>query len=270
MSDLSSVASLSVYLIEPSSVQKKIIAGALTAIGVHKIEMFEDAQSALAGMRVKRPDLVFSALYLPDMSGVDLIHVMREDDDLENVAFILVSSETRPQVLDPVRQSGACGILPKPFTEQQLKTALLTTLDYLMHDESLADEDVNLEELRVLIVDDSKSSRNYVRRVLENLGVKNFVEAENGRQAVEIMAETFVDLVITDFNMPEMDGRALIEHIHSKSWQQSVPILMVTSEQNKSRLAGIEDSGVAGICDKPFVPNVIKQLLVKILAGNHR
>jgi len=270
VSDLSSVASLSVYLIEPSSVQKKIIAGALTAIGVHKIEMFEDAQSALAGMRVKRPDLVFSALYLPDMSGVDLIHVMREDDDLENVAFILVSSETRPQVLDPVRQSGACGILPKPFTEQQLKTALLTTLDYLMHDESLADEDVNLEELRVLIVDDSKSSRNYVRRVLENLGVKNFVEAENGRQAVEIMAETFVDLVITDFNMPEMDGRALIEHIHSKSWQQSVPILMVTSEQNKSRLAGIEDSGVAGICDKPFVPNVIKQLLVKILAGNHR
>ena len=268
MSDLSSVASLSVYLIEPSPVQTKIIAAALKAIGVRKIEKFVDAQSALAVMRAERPDLVFSALYLPDMSGTDLIHVMRQNDDLGGVAFILISSEARPQVLEPVRQSGACGILPKPFTEQQLKTALLTTLDYLHPDDKLCSENIDLEELKVLIVDDSKNSRKYVRRVLENLGIKNFLEAENGRQAIEIMAETFVDLVITDFNMPEMDGKALIEYIRSKSWQKSVPILMVTCEQNKSRLAGIEDFGVAGICDKPFTTSVIKSLLAKILAGN--
>lgn len=268
MNDLSSGASLSVYLIEPSSVQAKIIIKALKAIGVRKIEKFEDAESALAGMRAKRPDLILSALYLPDMPGTDLIQIMRQDEDLEDIAFILVSSETRPQVLEPVRQSGACGILPKPFTELQLKTALSTTLDYLHRDDTLADENIDLEELKVLIVDDSKSSRNYVRRVLENLGVKKILEATNGRKAVEIMADTFVDLVITDYNMPEMDGRALIEHIRSKSWQKSVPILMVTSEQNKSRLAGIEDSGVAGICDKPFIPDVIKPLLMKILAGN--
>jgi two-component system chemotaxis response regulator CheY len=268
--NLSSVKSLSVYLIEPSSVQAKIIVGSLNAIGVSRIEVFENAQSGLAAMHAKRPDLVLSALYLPDMSGTELINAMRKDSSLEEIAFILVSSETRPQVLEPVRQSGACGILPKPFTEQQLKTALSTTLDYLMHDDSLIEEGANLEELKVLIVDDSKSSRNFVRRVLDNLGIKNILEAENGRQALKLMSETFVDLVITDFNMPEMDGRALIEHIRSESWQQSVPILMVTSEQNKSRLAGIEDSGVSGICDKPFIPDIIEPLIMKILAGNQK
>jgi two-component system chemotaxis response regulator CheY len=64
--------------------------------------------------------------------------------------FILVSSETRPQVLEPVRQSGVCGILPKPFSEAQLLCALRATLDYLDDDASLENAGIDLENLRVL------------------------------------------------------------------------------------------------------------------------
>ena len=270
MAELSLLNTLNVYLIEPSAVQAKFIAAEMKAVGITHIKIFESGQAALAAMRKLRPNLVVSALYLPDMSGTELVYAMRSDPDLAEVAFILISSETRPQVLDPVRQSGACGILPKPFTEVQLKMALSATLDFLHTDYSLANSNVELEELMVLIVDDSKTSRNYIRHVFENLGVKKFLEAENGLRAVEIMESTLVDLVITDYNMPEMDGEALVQHIRSRSWQNSVPILMVTSEQNKSRLAGIEDFGVSGICDKPFVPSVIKPLLAKILSSNSR
>ena len=65
--------------------------------------------------------------------------------------------------------------------------------------------------------------------------------------------------------MPEMDGRGLIEFIRSRSWQASVPILMVTSETDQGRLAGIEEAGVSGICDKPFEPEFVKHLLNRIL-----
>lgn len=269
MGKLSLVNTLSVYLVEPSAVQAKFIAGELKAVGIARIKVFESALAVLKEMKTARPSVVISALYLPDMSGTELVYAMRDDPQLADVAFILISSETRPQVLEPVRQSGACGILPKPFSDKQLKKVLSTTLDYLMTDDTLVSEHIELEDLTVLIVDDSKTSRNYVRHVFENLGVKKFIEAENGVEAVKVMEGTLVDLVITDYNMPEMDGQALVKHIRSKSWQNSVPILMITSEQNRNRLAGMEDLGVSGICDKPFVPEVIKPLLTKILT-EHR
>ncbi len=270
MSKLSLAHTLSVYLVEPSSVQARFITDKLKLMGVDRVKVFDSALAVLEAMKTARPSVVISALYLPDMSGTELVYAMRDDARMADVAFVLISSETRPQVLEPVRQSGACGILPKPFTERQLQKVLSTTLEYLTTDDTLLNEHVELEDLVVLIVDDSKTSRNYVRHVFENLGAKNLIEAENGVEAVKIMESTLVDLVITDYNMPEMDGQQLVQHIRGKSWQNSVPILMITSEQDHNRLAGVEDSGVSGICDKPFVPEVIKPLLMKVLAENRR
>lgn len=260
--------SLSAYVVEPSAMQGKIIVGELEALGIRATKHFTTASEALAAMKQARPDVVVSALYLPDMSGTELIATMRQDRDLEQVAFLLVSSETRPQALEPVRQSGVCGILPKPFTREQLQAALATTMDYLSHDSNFA-ATLDAEGLKVLLVDDSPSARKFMRRVLENLGINNFIECENGREAVSAMAETMIDLVVTDYNMPEMDGQALVNYIRQQSWQNSVPILMVTSESNEGRLAAIEESGVSGICDKPFEPTIVKRLLSQLLADRN-
>jgi two-component system chemotaxis response regulator CheY len=75
-----------------------------------------------------------------------------------------------------------------------------------------------------------------------------------------------VDLVVTDYNMPEMDGQALVKHIRQHSWQKTVPILMVTSESDEGRLAAVEAAGVSGICDKPFEASVVRELLGRLLA----
>ncbi|MEW6165860.1 MAG: response regulator [Pseudomonadota bacterium] len=259
-----SFESLVVFLVEPSASQAKFIAAQLKSLGIAVVRTFDSGAAALQAMRESRPDLVISALYLPDMSGTDLVGTMRGEGGLEQVAFILISSETRPQALEPVRQLGVCGILPKPFSAEQLKTALRTTLDFLRQDSDMAAE-LDGENLHVLLVDDSPSARKFMRRVLENLGIEKFHEAENGRAAVAILAETMVDLVVTDYNMPEMDGQALVEYIRTQSWQNSVPVLMVTSEANAGRLAAVQEAGVSGICDKPFEPSVVKRLLRNML-----
>ena len=254
-------------LVEPSSMQSKAITAQLEAVGLRDIRLAGSGEEALAGMRLSPPNLVVSALYLPDMTGTDLVEAMRRSPELEQTAFILVSSETRPQALEPVRQSGVCAILPKPFSQEQLRHALSNTLDLLKQETALCDK-LEAENLRVLLVDDSLSARRFMRRVLENLGITNFIEAENGRQAVAVLAETMVDLVVTDYNMPEMDGEALVHHIREKGWQQSVPILMVTSESSAGRLAAVQKAGVSGICDKPFEPAVVKSLLWSMLKGD--
>lgn len=260
MSLITSLADLRVVLVEPSSMQAHLVSRMVHNQGIARVDTCGNGAAALAALRqAPAATVVISSLYLPDMAGTDLVAAMRAEALLETVPFILVSSETRPQVLDPVRQSGACSIVPKPFSEQQLARALYAAADYLNPPRDL--DLAEIERLRVLLVDDSLASRRHLRRLLDELGIERITEAVNGKEAVACLQDTMVDLVITDYNMPEMDGRELTEYIRTQSWQNTVPVLMVTSEQNMGRLAAVERAGVSAICDKPFDAGSIRQLI---------
>jgi len=225
---MSASSSIDVILVEPSHMQQRIIGDELQKLGVTDVRAVASGAEALAAMRADAPALVLSAMSLPDMSGTDLVLAMRADERLTGIAFILVSSETRPQVLDGIRQSGACAILPKPFTHAQLDRAMCATIEFLDPSERLdLDAEVELEALRVMIVDDSGNSRRFIRRVLENLGIENFLEASNGRQAMALLGENLVDLVITDYNMPEMDGLEALSRIMQKC---PTPVVMLSNQ----------------------------------------
>jgi len=259
-----SIDGLDVLLVEASSSQANLVARMLKRLGVAQVQVCATAAAALAAMKAKCPDVVVSSLYLPDMAGTDLVQAMRADDALETVPFILISSETRPQVLDPVRQSGACSILAKPFNEEQLARALYAAADSLSPPADF--DSVDLEHLRVLMVDDSPASRRFMRRILAELGIERITEAGNGREAVVCLQDSMIDLVITDYNMPEMDGQELTEYIRTESWQNAVPILMVTSEYNEGRLAAVQKAGVSAICDKPFDITTVRRLIAQAVA----
>ncbi|MDR2881925.1 MAG: response regulator [Azoarcus sp.] len=257
-------SSLKIYLVEPSSMQAQLVVHMLEKLGVRQIRSFDKANEALSEMRDSPPDVVISAFYLPDMAGTELVCAMRTNSSLEWIPFILISSETRPQVLEPVRQSGACCIIAKPFAIEQIQRALTSVLEQIAPlEEQELDEEV--ENLRVLLVDDSVMSRRYIRHLLEGMGIRHIFEAENGKDAVTALADTIFDLVLTDYNMPEMDGRALVEYIRTQSWQTEVPILLVTSENNQGRLAAVEKAGVSAICDKPFEQSNIRDEVIRAL-----
>jgi len=270
MAFTSGIDELSIFVVEPSKAQSQFIGAHLKSLGVPSTQVFREGAEALQAMVENRPDVVISSMHLPDMTGGELVGRMRADAWTNNVAFILVSSETGHHYLEPVRQSGSSAILGKPFTVEQLRRALSTALDYLNPDAAIlhVGSDVDLEAIKVLLVDDSRSARAFMRRVLENLGIQYFTEAENGKQAVAIIQEQYFDLVVTDYNMPEMDGRELTEYIRKQSWQSSVPILMVSSESNESRLAAVAQAGVSGVCDKPFEPTMVKRLLEQMLSAD--
>ena len=258
-------ADIDALIVEPSLVQASVVARALEKLGVISIRTVKNGADALAAMRSQTPTVVISAMYLPDMSGTELVQSMRHDLDLERVAFVLVSSETRPQLLEGIRQSGVCGILPKPFELPQLKIALDATLQ-LLGNEDASQSPLDGDHIRVLLVDDSLTARKFMRHVLERLGLANIIEAVSGREAAALLENTMVDLIVTDYNMPEMDGRELTEFVRRNSWQNSVPILMVTSERNETRLAAVQEAGVSGVCDKPFEPDLVRGLLQRMLA----
>lgn len=261
-----SLADLVVLVVEPSPTQRRILCRALAEQGVNQTLECDTGAAALAALVTQAPDLVVSALYLPDMTGTELVHHIRALDTAADTPFMLISSETRFRYLDPIRQAGAVGILPKPFSPAELRTALGATLD-LLDEERDALDGMDPESLRVLVVDDSPLSRRHISRVLGSLGVAHIDQAADGVEALDLIREHYYDFVVTDYNMPHMDGRELVEQIRTASSQSSLPVLMVTSESNSNRLAAVQQSGVSAICDKPFEPAMVKRLVRQILAA---
>jgi two-component system, chemotaxis family, chemotaxis protein CheY len=255
---------LSIILVEPSLTQRRIIEQQLNELGITYIDSYTTGAEAMTALHSGHPDVVISSLYLPDMTGTDLVFLMRDDETLLQIAFMLISSETSLQFLDPIRQAGAVAILPKPFRKEDLRTALNATIDYL-ETPRFALEDVETELLQVLIVDDSSMSRNHLHRILEAMGIEHILEAADGAQGAALINEHFFDLVISDYNMPQMNGQELVDFIRRKSGQPGLPVLMVTSESNENRLAAVQQSGVSAICDKPFTTETIYRLLQQIL-----
>ena len=259
-----SLADLFVLLVEPSMAQSKYIINELKRAGITRYETTDSCKSAISLMHQLHPDLVISAMYLPDMTGCDLVQQMRNDKELEAIAFMLITSETGFEYLEPIKQAGVTAILPKPFESSQLKRALFNTLEVISPDH-LQFEDIHVDDLKVLIVDDSRMARNHIKRVMNGLGIEQIVEADDGSSAVPLLDEQFFDFVISDYNMPEMDGKALLEYIRNESNQRSIPVIMVTSEGNKGVLSAIEQAGVSGICDKPFETDTVRQLIMAMM-----
>jgi len=265
MSNRIAIQDLSILLVEPSDVQQKVIGRALFDIGVSQIETSASVASAISSLENYQPDLVISSMYLPDGTADNLLQKIRNNAETENQAFMLISSERNKRYLETLRQSGVLAILPKPFTSEAITRALKATID-IISEEEVELELFDIDQLRVLVVDDSRLARKHIIRVLGGMGIPTPKEAENGSEAIELLKDNTFDLIVTDYNMPEMDGRELTETIRKSNDYSHIPVLMVSSEANETHLANIAQAGVDAICDKPFEPATVKALLYKIMS----
>lgn len=256
---------LKAIFVEPSTAQHNLIERNLREIGLKDIEWITRGKDALDMLSKDKYDLVISAMYLDDMTGTDLILKIRTGNENRDVPYILISSETQYRYLEPIRQAGAIAILSKPYEKLQLEKALFATLDYFEQDE-LHLKHIELDEVKVLLVDDSDISRRHMRHILNNIGLECVTEAVDGSEGLACLEDHFFDLIVTDLYMPVMDGKEFVEHVRNQTAQSSVPILMVSSETDESRLAGVREAGITAICDKPFEPNAIKNLIERILS----
>ena len=127
-------------------------------------------------IREWQPDIVTSAMYFEDGTAHQLIDFIHASNLEDTVHFMLVSSEHRPDQLEQFKQAGIVAILPKPFSSQQLQRAIRATVD-LIEPESVELNLFDVEDLRVLLVDDSMTSLHALRRVFENMGVEHIVES---------------------------------------------------------------------------------------------
>lgn len=117
--------------------------------------------------------------------------------------------------------------------------------------------------LNILIVDDSALTRKKIRRIIEmaDFEVDQFLEARNGAEALEILDESRVDLVLADLNMPEMGGDEMIYRIRSNEATKSIPVVVVSTESRTTRVKELLAEGVKAYLHKPFTPEEFREII---------
>jgi two-component system chemotaxis response regulator CheY len=121
--------------------------------------------------------------------------------------------------------------------------------------------------LRVLIVDDSPAMRAFIRRVvqLSGLEVTAFLQAGDGGEALQLLVREPVDVILTDINMPGMDGGQFVAHLQEDNVLSAIPVVVVSTDATSARMDQMLTLGARGYVTKPFSPEVLRAELDRVL-----
>lgn len=234
-----------VVVIDDAPVVREVVIRNLKKMGFEKSNIFE-AEDGLGGveiLRLEQVDLIISDWNMPKMDGLELLHTIKNYPKLADTPFIMITSETDREKVDEAFKAGVNQYIFKPFKPDYFEEKIEQTLGKNLYGHK-----------QVMVVDDSPVIRRIVEKLLKMLGFGgfNFLGANNGVEALSILEEKKVDLIITDLHMPDMDGIEFVGEIRKNEKIDLVPVLMITSDWNTNTMLEAYDAGVDEFMQKPF------------------
>ena len=120
------------------------------------------------------------------------------------------------------------------------------------------------KDMNILIVDDFSTMRRIIKNLLRDLGFNNTSEADDGQTALPMLKSGKFDFLVTDWNMPGMDGLSLLKAVRADERLSSMPVLMVTAEAKREQIVVAAEAGVNGYVVKPFTAITLKEKIERI------
>lgn len=118
--------------------------------------------------------------------------------------------------------------------------------------------------MKILIVDDFSTMRRIIKNLLRDLGYNNTAEADDGNTALPMLKKGGFDFLVTDWNMPGMDGLQLLKNVRAEDDLKTLPVLMVTAESKREQIIEAAQAGVNGYIVKPFTAATLKEKIDRI------
>jgi len=118
--------------------------------------------------------------------------------------------------------------------------------------------------MKILVVDDFSTMRRIIKNLLRDLGFTNISEADDGQTALPMLQGGGFDFLVTDWNMPGMEGIELLKRVRADEELKSLPVLLVTAEAKKEQIVEAAQAGVNGYIVKPFTSGTLKEKIEKI------
>ncbi len=122
-------------------------------------------------------------------------------------------------------------------------------------------------KMKILVVDDFATMRRIVKNILKQLGYETVLEADDGSSAMNLLKTEKVDLIISDWNMPQMSGIELLKSVRTTDGLKDIPFLMVTAEGQKENVIEAVKNRVNNYIVKPFTPETLMEKITKIFEG---
>ncbi len=235
-----------IVVAEDSRLQRRTWAGALRSEGFEVIEA-EDGRLGLEAVKRERPDLLLTDVEMPHMTGYELCAAVKSDPELAAVPVVILTTLGGFEQIREGFEAGASDYLVKP-KEGERESFLDNLVDRV---QSILSGEGVVQRGSVLVVDDSNLTRSLVQTAVEKAGFQ-VTPVESGEEALEVLSSARFDLMITDVEMPGMNGMELSHRVRNDPRTEDLPILVLTASRDRSHREMGKGIGVDGYLTKPF------------------
>ncbi|MBF0450471.1 MAG: response regulator [Candidatus Magnetomorum sp.] len=245
-----------ILIIDGSSTIRMTIKKALTPFNAN----IQEASNGKQGLEtaLSRPfDLFITDIDLPELDGVELCRKLKKHNRTRTIPILMVSDLNSEEDMSRGFDAGASGYLSK----KEINT----------HLPKLVEETINNSTFRhartIAVVDDSKSIRHIVGDGLSQMGFQVLI-AENGRLGLELAKDAHPDLILSDIDMPEMNGFEFCKAINADEQLAHIPFVVMSTNRDRSHMKRIMQHGAAAYIVKPFIMDQLVILIEKILSDH--
>lgn len=242
-----------IILVDDQPLYRNVVKTVLKSIG--NISIIGEASTGkefLELIKTQKPDIVFMDIEMPEMDGIEATRqALKIHPDL---AIIGLSMYENKRYIDELINSGARGYLLKlSDNDKLLENILKHPKAEIFYSEKLVKKESReiSDKKNIMVVDDFESNTFVTALTLENAGYK-VTKSESGSEALRIMRDNNFDLLITDYNMPNMNGEELISSVRQIPQYAKIPILVLSTLKNEDRKHLTKTLGVTGWIEKPF------------------
>ena len=245
-----------VLLIDDSKLIHATIGKVLRENGVETIHAM-DGLEGLQQLSERIPDLIICDIDMPNMNGFEFCAKTRESEVTQEVPIIILSARGTGIDIDKGFDVGANDFLTKPVHAEEL----ISRIDQMIVNNA-TDQD---KRETILVVDDSLLIRNMMKQGLSQQGFE-IILGEDGKEGLQLAIDHHPDLVITDFEMPQMNGRELTRELKKRETLADTPVVMLTAADSAVDRTKGEHAGVSAFLSKPFQPEKLVVIVEKLVA----
>ncbi|MGB5156280.1 response regulator [Desulfobacterium sp. N47] len=247
-----------ILIVDDSPTMRKVIILQLSTLDV-EILVANDGRLHGFDMVSNHPvDLVVTDVDMPQMDGITLCKKLQADPKTDAIPIVIQSSFDSELNIEKGFNAGASAYISK----KELTTSLVGTVRSLLRKSSIN------RTRRVMVVDDSAMIRKIVGQGLEKKGFQ-VITAENGKAALALIDSNLPHLILSDVNMPEMDGYAFCRAVHEDSGLSDIPFVVMSVRQEMSRVRRMLSLGAEAYLFKPFNIDELVILIEKLLSDQY-
>ena len=229
-----------ILIVDDSAIVRKALTRQIEQFGA-RVTQAEDGRQGIEAALSGHFDLIISDVEMPHLDGFDLCARLKDSPGTRGIPVIMLSSLDSDKDIDRGFKAGAAAYVSKSQAQTQLIETIESVLEkFKFHRNRL-----------VLVVDDSRTVRHLVTQALEEAGFK-VITAENGKQALKRIDEQRPDLIISDLDMPEMNGIDFCRTLHADPALAVIPFVIMSANSNRSMMRRLLYLGAAGYLIKPF------------------